>query len=67
MYEVARNDGIGEWRIFSGIGLPLAGGSVMAAFVLGFFEVWNMMEETLDIQYQEKKLERYRKLLEAAG
>lgn len=47
LYEVARIDGAGEWRIFSSIGLPLAGGSVMAAFVLGFFEVWNMMEEPL--------------------
>lgn len=47
LYEVARIDGAGEWQIFSGIGLPLAEGSVMAAFVLGFFEVWNMMEEPL--------------------
>lgn len=47
LLEVARIDGAGEWMIFVRIGLPLAEGSVMAAFVLGFFEVWNMMEEPL--------------------
>ena len=47
LYEVARIDGAGEWIIFSRIGLPLAEGSIMAAFVLGFFEVWNLMEEPL--------------------
>lgn len=47
LYEVARIDGAGEWVIFTQIGLPMAEGSVMAAFVLGFFEVWNMMEEPL--------------------
>lgn len=45
--EVARIDGAGEWVIFSRVGLPLAEGSIMAAFVLGFFEVWNLMEEPL--------------------
>ncbi len=47
LYEVARIDGANEWIIFTGIGLPLAEGSVMAAFVLGFFEVWNLMDEPL--------------------
>lgn len=47
LYEVARIDGAGEWMIFYTIGLPLAEGSIMAAFVLGFFEVWNLMEEPL--------------------
>lgn len=47
LYEVARIDGAGEWNIFRKVGLPLAEGSVMAAFVLGFFEVWNLMEEPL--------------------
>lgn len=47
LYEVARIDGAGEWTIFSRIGLPLAQGSIMAAFVLGFLEGWNMMEEPL--------------------
>lgn len=47
LYEVARIDGAGEWMIFYRIGLPLAEGSIMAAFVLGFFEVWNLMEEPL--------------------
>lgn len=47
LMEVARIDGAGEWMIFTRIGLPLAQGSIMAAFVLGFFEVWNLMEEPL--------------------
>ncbi|MCI9438341.1 MAG: carbohydrate ABC transporter permease [Lachnospiraceae bacterium] len=47
LYEVARIDGAGEFLIFLKVGLPLAEGSVMAAFVLGFFEVWNLMEEPL--------------------
>ncbi len=47
LYEVARIDGAGEWVIFCRIGLPLAESSIMAAFVLGFFEVWNLMEEPL--------------------
>ena len=47
MCEVARIDGAGEWTIFIHIGVPIAEGSVTAAFVLGFFEVWNMMEEPM--------------------
>lgn len=47
LYEVARIDGAGESMIFMRIGLPLAQGSILSAFVLGFFEVWNMMEEPL--------------------
>lgn len=47
LFEVARIDGAGEWTIFSMIGLPLAESSITAAFVLSFFEVWNMVEEPL--------------------
>ena len=47
LYEVARIDGAGEWLIFTRIGIPLGSGSILAAFVLGFFEVWNMMDEPL--------------------
>lgn len=47
LYEVARIDGAGEWLIFVRIGLPLAQGSIMSAFILGFLECWNMIEEPL--------------------
>lgn len=47
LIEVSRIDGASEWKIFVQIGLPLAESSIMAAFVIGFFEVWNMMEEPL--------------------
>jgi multiple sugar transport system permease protein len=47
MYEVARIDGAGELSIFIRIGLPLAKDGITAAFVLGFLEYWNMMEEPM--------------------
>lgn len=47
LYEVARMDGASEWTIFTRVGIPLAEGSILSAFVLGFFEVWNMMDEPL--------------------
>ena len=47
LYEVARIDGAGEWVIFTRVGVPLGSGSILSAFVLSFFEVWNMMEEPL--------------------
>ena len=45
--EMARLEGAGEWNIFRHIGLPLGDDSIRAAFILSFFEVWNMMEEPL--------------------
>lgn len=47
LLEAARIDGAGEWRIFVRIGLPLAKGGILAAFVLSFLENWNRMEEPL--------------------
>jgi len=47
LFQAARIDGAGEWVIFTKIGLPLGEGSVTAAFVMSFFEVWNMMDEPL--------------------
>lgn len=47
LLEAARIDGAGEWRIFAQIGLPLAKGGILAAFVLNFLENWNRMEEPL--------------------
>lgn len=47
LFEVARIDGANEWTILVRIGLPLAESSITSAFVLSFFEVWNMVEEPL--------------------
>lgn len=47
LLEAARMDGAGEWQIFAQIGLPLAKGGILAAFVLSFLENWNRMEEPL--------------------
>lgn len=55
LLESARIDGAGEFRIFVLIGLPLAKGGILAAFVLSFLENWNRMEEPLAF-LQEKAL-----------
>lgn len=47
LFEVARIDGASEWTILVKIGMPLAESSITSAFVLSFFEVWNMVEEPL--------------------
>jgi len=47
LFEAARMDGAGERDIFVRVGLPLAESSITAAFVISFFEVWNMVEEPL--------------------
>lgn len=55
LLESARMDGAGEICIFINIGMPLAKGGVLAAFVLSFLENWNRMEEPLAF-LQEKAL-----------
>lgn len=47
LFEAARMDGAGEMDILVRVGLPLAESSITAAFVISFFEVWNMVEEPL--------------------
>ena len=47
LFEAARIDGAGEWRIFCKIGLPLGKSGLLSAFVLGFLEYWNMMEQPM--------------------
>ena len=47
LFEAARIDGAGEWRIFIKIGLPLGKSGLLSAIVLGFLEYWNMMEQPL--------------------
>lgn len=45
--EAARVDGAGEFAIFVHIGIPLGMSGILSAFVLGFLEYWNMMEQPL--------------------
>lgn len=47
LFEAARIDGAGEWRIFCKIGLPLGKSGLLSAMVLGFLEYWNMMEQPM--------------------
>ena len=47
LLEAAELDGAGEWEMFYRVGLPLGESSITAAFVISFFEVWNMVEEPL--------------------
>lgn len=45
--EAARIDGAGELHILFHIGLPAGSSGIMAAMVLGFLELWNMVEQPL--------------------
>ena len=47
LFEAARIDGAGEWRIFWKIGLPLGKSGLLSAMVLGFLEYWSMMEQPM--------------------
>ena len=47
LFEAARIDGAGEWRLFIKIGLPLGKSGLLSAIVLGFLEYWNLMEQPL--------------------
>ena len=47
LFEAARIDGGGEWKIFCKIGLPLGKSGLLSAMVLGFLEYWNMMEQPM--------------------
>ena len=47
LFEAARIDGAGEWRIFIQIGIPLGKSGLLSAMVLGFLEYWNLMEQPL--------------------
>ena len=44
MIEAARIDGAGEVRIFLHIALPLAASGVLSALLLGYIELWNLVE-----------------------
>ena len=45
--EAARIDGAGEMRVFVRIGLPLGLPGLLSAMVLGFIEVWGMIEQPI--------------------
>lgn len=45
--EAARMDGAGEFKLFLKIGIPMGKSGITAAFVLGFIEYWNMIEQPL--------------------
>ncbi|MBQ8966027.1 carbohydrate ABC transporter permease [Ruminococcus sp.] len=45
--ESARIDGAGEWQILLRIGIPMGSAGIMAAVVLGFLDLWNMVEQPL--------------------
>ncbi len=47
LFEAARMDGAGEFRIFCTLGLPLGKSGLLSAMVLGFLEYWNMMEQPM--------------------
>lgn len=45
--DSARIDGAGELRIFLKIGVPLGSPGMISAFVLGFLEYWNLIEQPM--------------------
>ena len=47
LLESARIDGAGEWQILFRIGIPMGSGGITAAMVLGFLDLWNMVEQPL--------------------
>lgn len=47
LLEAASIDGAGHVRTFVSIGLPLGMPSILAALVLGFFEVWGAIEQPM--------------------
>ena len=53
--DSARIDGAGEWRILVKIGLPMGSHGIMAALVLGFLDLWNMVEQPLTF-FKDRKL-----------
>lgn len=55
IFEAARVDGAGEWKLFLHIGVPLSVQGLMAAMVLGFLEYWNLIEQPMSF-LEDKRL-----------
>lgn len=47
LMDAARIDGAGEFRIFTSIGIPMALPGIISAFILGFLECWNVIEQPM--------------------
>jgi multiple sugar transport system permease protein len=55
LIEAAKLDGCGEWRIFSGICLPMCKGALFSVAILVFIDYWNMVEQVLVMLPDETK------------
>lgn len=47
LMEAAYLDGAGEWTVFVKVGIPLGIPGIVTAFMLGFFDGWNALEQPL--------------------
>lgn len=47
IFEAAKMDGAGEWRIFTQICLPLCKSAIASVVILIFIDYWNMVEQPL--------------------
>jgi multiple sugar transport system permease protein len=47
LIEAAKMDGAGEVKIFLHIGIPMGASGIISAFVLGFLEGWNAIEQPI--------------------
>lgn len=47
LIEAAKIDGAGEISIFIYIGIPLGASGIISAFILGFLEAWNAIEQPM--------------------
>ncbi len=56
LIEAARIDGANEFHIFLKIGLPLGAPGIISAFILGFLENWNSIEQPLVFLKDKSKL-----------
>lgn len=45
--EAARLDGAGEWRILTGICIPMIKGPLISVVILSFVDYWNMVEQPM--------------------
>ncbi|MCR4895868.1 MAG: carbohydrate ABC transporter permease [Lachnospiraceae bacterium] len=47
LIEAAQMDGAGEWKIFTGVCMPLCKGIIFSTGILVFIDYWNMVEQPL--------------------